>query len=258
MPTTLVATPEPSNVPPRVKLDLTWTGATEATIVRTDPDGRVRTVRGADPVEVSSDVALVYDYESFFGESTTYEAIVGASSVTSSAVTLAADDVWLRHPGIPSLSQIVELAGDGEPTFAVNRAVFQPLGRRYPIAVTDGVRKAATGELKLRTYTAADRDDLEALLADASVLLLDLPPDLGYRMPVHQYLSFGDLTVTPLVAANPRNVWLEWTLPYHRVERPAGGLQALRTYADLLTEASTYLELRSLYDDYAEVLSGSA
>lgn len=261
MTTTLTATPEPSNVPPRVRLDLTWTGATEASIVRTDPDGQVRTVRDADPVTLTSSTALVYDYESFLGQATSYEAFVSGSSVSSSSVSLDVTNPWLRHPGVPDLSiEItgdIEIAGDGEPVYALNRAKFEPLGREFPLIVTDGRRKAKSTTFRMRTFEEADREALLALLADGSAILLDVPPSLGWARLKHQYMAFADVSPVPIVPSNPRSQWDEWSLPYDQVDRPAGGLQAQRTYATLLSEGSTYLEVDALYDTYADMLAGT-
>lgn len=254
MTTTLVATPEPLNDPPRVLLTLTWTAATTATVARQDPDGQTRVVRTADPATLSGGIWVGYDYESWFGESTVYTATVGATTITSSAVSLDVDTSWLRHPGIPSLSQPVELAGDGSPVRAATRAVLQPQGRQYPVVVSDGRRKAPASTLKLRTYELADKAALLALFDDVSVLLLDVPPALAWGI-THQYMSFGDLTEDRLVVPRPDNPWREWSAPYNIVDRPPGGIQSQRTYADLLVYP-TYLALDAAYATYADMLSG--
>jgi hypothetical protein len=64
----LVATPQPDNIPPRVRLDVTATGTptvTAVTVTRLDPDGRWRRVRTADdgPQPLTSGTATLYDPE---------------------------------------------------------------------------------------------------------------------------------------------------------------------------------------------------
>src|SRR6187549_3309934 len=116
MATTLTATPEPSNNPPRVLIQLTYTGQTSATIVRNDPDGTTTPVRLADPAALDGAGSWVgYDYESWFGASTTYTADTLGGSLTSSAMTLSVPDIWLRHPGVPALSQKIDFQGEGDP-----------------------------------------------------------------------------------------------------------------------------------------------
>jgi hypothetical protein len=196
MATTLVATPDPTNNPPRVLLQITYTGQTSATIVRADPDGGTTAVRLADPVTLDgSGSAVLYDYESWFGSSMTYTATTAGGSITSSAVTLDVADIWLRHPGVPSLSQKVDFQGEGSPVRSVNQAVLEPLGRATPIVVSDGQRKSKRGDLTLRTKNDTEHGALLGLLDDVTALLLDVPPGKLFGADLtHQYLAIGDLT----------------------------------------------------------------
>ena len=259
MPTTLVATPEPANDPPRVLLELTYTGQTSATIVRTDPDGSQTPVRLAEPVALDgSGSAVLYDYESWFEEDFSYTATTAGGSVSSSSVSLDVSDVWLRHPGIPSLSQQIDFQGEGDPSRPVVQAVLEPLGRAYPIVVSDGRRKSKRGDLTIRTANDTEHVALLALLDDAAPLLLDVPPSLGWGSDLtHQYLTVGDLAQRrriPDYYPDPNRIW---TAPYIVVGRPAGGIQAERTYADVLAESATYTELLTRYATYTELLTGA-
>jgi hypothetical protein len=257
MPNTITATPEPGAVPPRVALSVVWTGGTEVTVTRMDPDGRTRAVRLAEPAPIIGDVWVGYDYEPWFDQPVMYTATAGSTAANSAEITLVVNQTWLRHPGIPSLSMVVDVQGDGEPVRRVNRAVLEPLGRRTPIVVTDGRRKAKTSTITFRTYSQAEVDALLAITDDVSVLLLNVPPAWGWGI-VHQYMALGDLTETRTA---PTAAWLPgrlWTAPYAVVDRPAGGLQSQRTYADVLTEAATYQDLRTTYDTYSDLLTGAS
>jgi hypothetical protein len=257
--TTLVATPDPSNSPPRVLLSLTYTGQTSATIVRNDPDGAQTPVRLAEPATLDGTGSWVgYDYESWFGSSTTYTAITAGGSITSPAVTLVVADVWLRHPGIPSLSQKVDFQGEGTPVRAVNQAVLEPLGRSTPIVLSDGQRKSKRGDLTLRTKNDTEHAALLGLLDDVTPLLLDVPPGLAYGADLsHQYLSIGDLNQQRLRPDYYPHPWRIWTAPYIVVGRPAGGIQAQRTYADLVAGFATYQAVLTRYTTYTAVLTGA-
>lgn len=258
MPTTLVATPEPGNDPPRILLELEYTGQTEATIVRTDPDGTQTPVRLAEPAALDGSGAWVgYDYESWFEGDTSYTATTAGGSVSSGTVSLDVSDVWLRHPGIPSLSLQVDFQGDGAPVRPVVQAVLEPLGRMYPVVVSDGRRKAKRDSLTLRTKSDAEHTALVALLDDAAPLLLDVPPSKGYGVDLtHQYLTIGDLTQSRLRPDYYPHPWRIWTAPYIVVGRPAGGIQAERTYADVLAGHATYQDLLTTYATYTELLTG--
>lgn len=259
MTTTLTATPEPSNNPPRVLLALTYTGQTSATIVRNDPDGSQTPVRLAEPATLDGSGSWVgYDYESWFGSSTTYTATTGAGSITSSAMTLSVADVWLRHPGVPALSCLVDFQGDGTPVRSVVQAVLEPLGRTNPIVVSDGQRKSKRGEITLRTKSDAEHDALLALVDDVTPLLLDVPPAKAFGADLtHQYLAIGDLTQSRLRPDYYPHPWRIWTAPYIVVGRPAGGIQSQRTYATVLAEAATYQAVLTARATYTALLTGS-
>lgn len=258
MTTTLTATADPTNSPPRVLISLTYTGQTSATIIRTDPDGSQTPVRLAEPAALDGTGSWVgYDYESWFGSPTTYRATTGAGSLTSSAVTLDVPNVWLRHPGIPSLSQRVDFQGEGQPVRAVVQAAMQPLGRDTPIVVSDGKRKSKTGTITLRTKDDNEHLDLLGLLDDCSVLLLDVPPAKGFGPTLpHQYLSIGDLAEQRLIDDYYPHPWRIWTAPYAVVGRPAGGIQAQRTWATVLGAYATWQDVITHYATWTDVLTG--
>lgn len=266
MPTTLTATAEPTNQPPRIRLDLVWTGATSATaitIIRNDTfDGSQTPVREAEPI--THDGAgnwTGYDYESRFGRSgVQYSATaVGGpvgGTILSNTVILTVTKTWLRHPGIPDLSQDIDFQGEGDPVRPITQAVLEPLGRSMPVVLTDGPRKSKRGTLTIRTFSESGHAPLLALLADATPLLLDIPPANSYGFDLeHQYLSLGDLTMSRLRPDYYPHPWRIWTVPYIVVDRPAGGLQSQRDYSDLLTNG-TYQKVRTTYSTYTQLLTG--
>jgi hypothetical protein len=227
-------------------------------VSRLDPDGRTRLVRLADPAELSAGLWTGYDYESWLNAEATYTATTAGGSVTSDPVTLTADRPWLRHPGVPSLSIPIEPLGPiADRVRPVNQAVLQPLGRREPIVVTDQRRKSIRSTLRLRTRTADEAAALVGITDDASILLLDIDAKWGLGI-THAYLALGDLTETPFQVDYGPDLWRTWSAPYVVVGRPAGGLQAERTYADVLAEHATYADVLSAYDDYTALLIGES
>lgn len=258
MPTTFTATPQPTNNPPRTLLQLTYTGETTATITRADPDGVVRTVRLADPATLTGGSWTGFDYESWFGQSTTYTATVGGGgTITTAASTLSVSQVWMRHPGVPSLSMPIDFQGEGQPVRPVNQAILEPLNRPTPIVVTDGRRRAKRGTLTVRTKTDSEAAAWLALLDDTTVLLLDIPPNIPFGITAHQYVSLGDLTEDRLRPDYYPHPWRIWSVPFVVVDAPAGGQQAQRTYATVLAAFATYTAVKARYSTYNNLLTGT-
>lgn len=258
---TAVPTVELSNVPPRVRLDVTDTGTPNlfaATVTRLDPDGVQRPVRTTDgnPLTLSTSgsnrVGLVYDYEAPYGQAVTYSTLESPGTV-SAAVTVDETRPWLVHPGIPALSLPIRVGTLGSRSRKVQRGVHFPMGRKFPVVVTDGSRKAAEYQLTLVSLDDAESAALEELLDDAAPLLLNVPVAKGWRL-TFEYVAVGDVE-----EERPSRIASEslrsWVLLLTVIDRPAGGTQAQRTYVDLLSFGS-YADLQAAYADYSAVLAG--
>lgn len=260
----MVPTVEMDSRPARVRLNVTDTGSspayTQATVLRVNPDGRTSTVRTPDgnPLTLTTSgvtrVGLVYDYEAPYGLPVTYTTEENPATV-SGQVTVNVAEVWLIHPGVPELSMPVELlAGSlAEEEWAVTQAAYWPLGREYPVVHTDGMRKAPTSSLLVSVDNLTDEARVRAVVRDTSALLLNIPTSLDYGMDA-SYIAIGSVKnrrVTDIGGDAHRAI----ELPFQVVDRPAGGTQADRTYADLLVYAS-YSALQASYATYQDVLSG--
>jgi hypothetical protein len=231
----LTLTQQPATVPPSVRITVTETGSPSAgpvTVVRTDPDGLTRPVRTPDgnPLPISGGTATVTDPELPYGVGVVYS-IAAANNPTASTM-LDVADVWLTHLGVPSrsvmLPLIAEFADREQDTGA---AVLPVLDRDQPIVISGAARPSETGGLVVQTSTSAELVALKAVLADDSVLLLNVPPSLGYLEPT-AYVSVGAIKAARLVDYGPEPRRL-WTLPYTVVGRPAGGSRAQVTHADV-------------------------
>lgn len=254
MTTTITATPEPAHLPPRVRLDVTWTGATTAMIQRTDPDGTVQPVRFADPIVLTGGAATFYDYESWFGAATVYTATVGTSSVSASPVTLAATAVWLRHPTLPSLSISPLIEFEDDVVRVIKAAKKEPIGRKYPLVISDGSRKAPSSGMTLVTWTLDDKDALLSLFDDGTPLLLDVPPALGWGF-THQYMAVGNLTESRPAPDVAQEQARRWPFTYDVVDRPASGPSAPWTFAALLTQNVSFAGVLAKYATFADLLA---
>lgn len=252
----ITATVEPSNVPPRIRLDISGTTETSVTPLRLHPDGRLVPVRTSDgnPEPLSGGVAVLYDYEAPFGDLVQYTSVETPSAFTLQ-VMVDASQVWLIHPGVPSLSLPIRL-GPGslsQDEFDVQQGVFYPLGRANPVVVTGGARQAAASQVVALTTSDADYRAIRDLVSDAGVLYLNVPVELGYSYD-SCYIAVGKVTATRAVDkvfVAQRAV----AMPFVVVDRPAGGSQAQRTLADLL-DYPTLAALQSAYATLLDVETG--
>jgi hypothetical protein len=258
----VVPTVEAGNIPPRVRLDVTDTGTPNlfaATVTRLNPDGTTSTVRTSDgnPLVLttsgSNRVGLLYDYEAPFGEPVSYSTIESPAGL-SAEVTVPEARVWLIHPGVPALSTPIAVASFGNRVRRVARGVHYPMGRSTPVVQTDGARKSAESSMDVRIADLTDLAALEAVTADASTLLLNIPADLQWGIPA-SYIAVGDTDEARLIdyAGDPNRYV---TLPFTVVDMPVGGSQSERTYADVLADNATYATLRTRYPTYLALLAG--
>lgn len=290
---TITATADASNLPPRMQLDVTGASGTLVTITRTDPDGNIRPVRAAEPGPLTSGAATVYDYESPFDPAGTASLTYTMSSDGGStgSVTVAALKVqqsWLIHPGVPDLSQPINGITIGQVATESGATLHQPLGRKYPIPVSDGVRKARTFNLVLKTrqsgtndlplfpsaslypsgtlfpsgstFTAGNGPWLSStaalwdLFEDTAPLLLQLA--YPYTAATwYRWVNIGTVT-EDRISMNFGDPYRILTLACTEVDRPAGGVAAQRTYTTLLGEDATYTAVTADYTTYHGVLTG--
>jgi hypothetical protein len=293
--TTITLTPQPSNVPPRFQIDVAGVTGTTINITRTDPDGGTRPVRLAEPATLVAGAWTGYDYESPFDPSgvqrITYTVIPGDSSpiFSTQVAALRITQAWLIHPGVPGLS--IPISGVDFTDIASDSGVtlHQVAGRENPVPYSDGRRKARTHQLIIRTdhlqstairplypstglypsptlfpssgssgpaTPATTADDVEALISDASTLLLQVVYPFT-PAAVYEWIQVGHMNKHRLSRqfGDPRRVF---TLDVTIVDRPAGGIAAERTYADVDAETGTYAALDAKYGTYHGLLAGVA
>lgn len=258
---TVVATYEAFNAPPRVRLDVTDTGDSPAlnaaNVFRVSASGTRSPVRTGDgnPLVLSGSgprTALLYDYEMSYGLSVTYTT-AESSGMFSNSISVTEDVPWLVHPGDPSLSVPLVVIETGVRSSAVRRGVHQPMGRAAPVVRTSGVRSAPEYVLQVRTETTIARMSMDRILADAGLLLLNVPASLGWGIGA-EYVAVGDVRESRLYnwgGEQRRN----WELPCLVVDAPIGGFQSQRTYVDLLN-FPTYADLNAAYPTYTALLAG--
>lgn len=259
---TLTLTPDTTNSPPRVRLDVAIPAGTGVSVLvtRTGSDGNTYPVRLADPSLMAGTTWVGYDYEAPYRDTLTYNAAITylnpgtVTDIIATGTYLPVGDIWLVHPGVPALSMLLgDVQSLGTRLRPVNRGIFAPYGRTDPIVVTDGQRKSPQATIVVRTTTLEQLSALIALTADASVLLLNIPVSMGWGVGA-EYISLGDLVEAREVNSGPDTARLT-SGPYQVVSRPVGGSQSQRTWADVLAESATWQDVLTMRATWSEVLA---
>lgn len=250
--TTINVTPEPDATPPRMRLDIV-TDQTALVIWRVAQDGsrtKVPTYDGG-PLAIFGTTAVIYDTDVPQGELVTYT-VDGLSSLAASGpLSVDSGRVWLVHPAVPTRSVPIRVAGMSERSADADQSIRYPLARKFPIIANDGVRKADTYTLRVRTQGQAELDGLKLLLSDLSTLFLNVPASRQWVDLGSEYISVGNLQ-----RGNPTN-WgrfqhREWVLPCAVTERPTGGSQAFITYGYSRSLYATYGDRFAAHATYGE------
>lgn len=255
-PGTLTATPDPTNSPPRVLLFANGVTGSTIQVYRLDPDGVSRPVRGGDPGTLTSGQWVGYDYEMPYGQDVTYTEVPDDASTPGSAAAPGMDitQSWLVHPGVPNLSQPINRVMLGDDEGDSGATLHEPLGREFPIQITDGTRKAESSTLSFRTETTTDAANIKALIKDTTPLLLQMVYDFTDES-LYKYISLGKLTRNRISSqfGDPRRVW---TIGTTDVDRPAGGIAAERTWGDVVTDDVTWQDLLNDFATWTGVVTG--
>lgn len=262
----VVVTPQPLNDPPRHLIQVTTLytiPSSQVTVTRRNSDGSSYAIRSANPAAMSagaggSMVWTGYDYDAPFAQPGVYTATDDLGRPLSSATVpmlreYGVQTPWLLHPGIPSLSMPITVARPGPvPVSDVNQGVFNVLGRKDPVIRTDGVRRAPTFTLTISTYSWAEGDQLQALLDDASTLLLQITyPD--WERGSYWWVSVGTVTPSNMVDYYG-NEYVQWALACTVTGPPVGLLQAQWSYAGVAGRYATYLDVLNSFATYEDLL----
>lgn len=170
-----------------------------------------------------------------------------ALTVTSSPVTSqSGGTAWLTHPGHPQYAGVATVTRDGLTEIRpARRGLLYPIGSSLPVAVTD-VRSGSAGTLVVQTNSAADTTRLRNMLADGAPLLLRQPLSWGGDS---WWVSIGDVDIDRFTGIAADN-WRRWTLPYTRVDRPAGASDG--------AVGQTWNDVKSTYATWNAVIAAKA
>jgi hypothetical protein len=131
------------------------------------------------------------------------------------------DYVWFKSPGIPALNTTLMMEAPIKWSREARQALYQIVGRRNPIAITDA-RPGRKASLSLLVWDEASNALFDSLLDTGLTALIQAMP--GYGVNGNLYLSIGAVDVESVTNAANIPGW-RWTLEVSVVDRPSGGLQ---------------------------------
>lgn len=223
MSATITAYADPYSSPPSVAVSVSSSTPTAVVLTRFVNGAASGTVRTSDglPLPVNG-TATVVDYEAPIGRPVSYQA--GITDALSDPVVLDVTVPWLVHLARHELSVPLTLRPGTlqQETRALSVGTFYPVGRSRPITVTDGARRSVSSSLVAMTEDEAALQRFLDLLADGSVLMLNLPTSMATQFPAC-YIQVDDLTVArwdPSVIDANRDL----TLPFVVVDPPVSGM----------------------------------
>lgn len=238
-----------------------WSTSGSVDLWRVHQDGSRHRVRGT--VSTSDGGAVVRDFEAPIGSPVTYEA-TDSGTVVSATTTIPVGDScgWLTAPGLPSFGG--QFTATSKPALSRDRpsVTLFPIGRVNPVVLSDALRAPAF-TLTVRTYTAAQAEQLEALLEVCPAILVRLP---GTRVTDWCYAAVTGVDEAPVVHYRPqpgapvddvahRYVW---SLSCQVTDAPEGDVFGDPTLSyDLLDAAfETYDELNAAFETYLDIQRG--
>lgn len=180
-----------------------------------------------------------------------------ASSILDTAsVTPAQSATWLKFPLRPFLNRPVTLCDWTSEVRPARGAVFEVLGRRNPVAVTE-----VRGSRRFTSFLAADdadeSDAIELSLSFGGVVYLQAPGDstrcgLTRRVqPRSMYAFVGDVTLHHLRGVAPYVI----DLPMVEVDAPSPELAAVGvTWLGLQNEFATWGDVIAFFPTWLDVL----
>lgn len=262
MPITLSAVPQLAGNP---SLSLTFSGVTgdRVTVSRLWA-GTSAVLRGAKDIPTSGSVLVATDWEAPFGVPVTYsvECRSNAGAIVdqwqSTPVTLPVSRSVISDPVAPGIFSEVRLSGTSLSSISkpLPSEVLQVIGSDLPIGVV-GTRQAGSMPLAFWTRTDAELSSVLNVLTSAGVVLLRCPPGVNLLPPLAYFVApnLELVDINRHAAGTEMRTELAVTLV-----RPPGAkvVVPVRTYANLMEEASSYADLRTKYlsTGYAGVLRG--
>lgn len=237
---------------PRIRIQIDGASGSTAEVARVDEyTSTTRPVRQGSPAALVSGSAVIYDYESVFGNMVHYVVTDSASQTgTSGSVYVYVAVPWLIHPGDPEKS--IPLSVTTWPTWtrAISQGVFQPINRVNQVVVSS-LRQSRTGDLIVYTETAQQRDAMARILADGSPLLIRGSNEGAGTF----WVSVADVTQEP--AGVDLAGYMIWTLSLTEVDAPPQRSLPPVSYSTSTAWFTSYADALEAAPTYADRIGGS-
>ncbi len=243
-------------------------GSSYAVVDRTLDGVNYEIVRGGAAVAVTpGGDLLIYDYEFPAGQLITYR--VRVYSAADALLATYADDItgtlevaWLKSPTRPFLNREITIVGWSDVNTPARAGVFDVLGRRLPVAVTE-VRGSRRFSLELRAAGTAEADALRLFFSFGDVVFLHVPDDC--EVPGSLYAAVGDVTESR-VGKHDTSA-RRFTLDLTECAQPdpsivgnsitwTGVMSEWATWADLFGEVASWADLLDTVSDPADEVVG--
>lgn len=189
----------------------------------------------------------------------TYPAPASLTEI-SAPVILDVQDMWIIHPGNPSLSLNLEyddldqstLAEIGTTRFRSRAALHEILGTRKSIQVSNGARGAEEFTIAVSTETTSGRGSFEAIIADETPLLFHTPPGWDLEFPDGFY-AVGDVEFERMVQTYGQPSRMV-SLPLTAAENPVVDVGDTGwTFSDLYSEYDSFDDVLASFNSFADV-----
>jgi hypothetical protein len=186
-----------------------------------------------------------------------------ADLVQTASTTPAIQGVWLKSIRFPFLNRQLFCLTNVSPIARKSRtALFDVIGRSYPVAITD-LRRSRELSVDVVTQTAVEWQDLDFALSTGDEMFLQAPASYPYPS---LYVVVGDvLMARPLFDRSCGKDWRVFTLPLTEVAAPGpdvvgatvtwqGVLNAFATWQAVVTAKATWLDLLQSVGTPADVI----
>jgi hypothetical protein len=175
--------------------------------------------------------------------------------VSDTTRIIPCEPILLSDPINVTLASWVGLIHIDALTHPSKQTIHQIINRAAPVAISQ-VRGWETGQLTVLTMNTEQRGQILNVVRSGRVLLLRNPiPDYPEN---NWFLALGDVTEDRPVP-NQRVTIREWTLPFVRVERPTGLIEATSgTTWQTIADNHSWAHLRDNMQDWLAVLTGES
>lgn len=230
----------------RIRLVGTGLGSTGSlvTVTRsTDNWLTLEAVRGGFDAAYSGGTFTVDDYEFPAGVPLQYQmSTLDATYFVS--ITQDLDAIWLKVPAAPFLNRTITVTEAGDIKRAARSSEFDIIARNNPVIVSD-IRSSISFDLKIRTFTPEQEEDLELLFATGEIVFVHLP--YGEKCMRGGYYAAGDIVWGPPSSrAAPERIF---TVPLRGTDAPG---------PDVVGSSYTWTAVVNDYATWSAVLAANA